>query len=78
MRYRIIPIYYLASHCSPRAATTHWSNLADHFQRGVGDPCPPLLIGLPSSIVTFGEDKGVIAALLEEGAEDWPLDMFEI
>ena len=59
-------------------ATTHWSKLADRVQRGVGNPCPLLLIGLPSSIVTFGEDKGVIAALLEEGAEDWPLDMFEI
>ena len=65
-----MPIYYVASHCSPRAATTHWSNLADHFQRGVGDPCPPLLIGPPSSIVTFGEDPKAIAALIEEGAAE--------
>jgi hypothetical protein len=49
-------------------ATTHWSKLADRVQRGVGNPCPLLLIGLPSAIVTFGEDQGVIAALLEEGA----------
>ncbi len=59
-------------------ATTHWSKLADRVQRGAGKPCPLLSIGPPSSIVAFGEDKGVIAALLEEGAEDWRLDMFEI
>ena len=51
-------------------ATTHWSKLADRVQRGVGNPCPLLLIGLPSAIVTFGEDQGVIAALLEEGAPE--------
>ncbi|MGA3063466.1 MAG: hypothetical protein ABSD90_09600 [Methylocystis sp.] len=70
MRYRIIPIYYVASHCSPRAATTHWSNLADRFQRGVDNPCPSLLIGPPSSIVTFGEDPKTIAVLIEEGAPE--------
>jgi hypothetical protein len=70
VRYRIITIYYVASHCSLRAATTHWSNLADRFQRGVGNPCPPLSIGPPSSIVTFGEDPKTIAALIEEGAPE--------
>jgi len=50
------------------AATTHWRKLADRVQRGVGNPCPLVLIGLPSSIVTFGEDPTVIANLLEEGA----------
>lgn len=50
------------------AATTHWRKLADRVQRGVGNPCPLVLIGLPSSIVTFGEDPAVIANLLEEGA----------
>jgi hypothetical protein len=70
VRYRIIPIYYVASHCSLRAATTHWSNLADRFQRGVDNPCPALLIGPPSSIVTFGEDPKTIAALIEGGAAE--------
>ena len=49
-------------------ATTHWSKLADRVRRGVGNPCPLLLIGLPSSIVTFGEDPNTVAALIEEGA----------
>jgi hypothetical protein len=51
-------------------ATTHWSKLADRVQRGVGNPCPLLLIGLPSSIVTFGEDPKIIEALLAEGASE--------
>ncbi len=37
------------------AATTHWSKLRDRVQRGVGNPCPLVLVGLPSSIVTFDE-----------------------
>ncbi len=34
-------------------ATTHWRKLVDRVQRGVGNPCPLVLIGLPASIVTF-------------------------
>ena len=34
-------------------ATTHWRKLEDRVQRGVGNPCPLLLIGLPISAVTF-------------------------
>jgi hypothetical protein len=34
-------------------ATTHWSKLLARINRGVGNPCPLLLIGLPASIVTF-------------------------
>ena len=37
------------------AATTHWRKLEDRVHRGVGNPCPLLLIGLPSTLVTFGE-----------------------
>jgi Restriction endonuclease BglII len=33
-------------------ATTHWRKLIDRINRGVGNPCPLLLIGLPDSIVT--------------------------
>ncbi|HTK35593.1 MAG TPA: BglII/BstYI family type II restriction endonuclease [Caulobacteraceae bacterium] len=43
------------------AATTHWRKLEDRVHRGVGNPCPLLLIGLPSSIVTFGEALDVQA-----------------
>lgn len=32
-------------------ATTHWSKLIDRVRRGVGNPCPLVLIGLPSSII---------------------------
>jgi hypothetical protein len=34
-------------------ATTHWSKLQDRVARGVGNPCPLLLIGLPPSIVNM-------------------------
>lgn len=37
------------------ASTTHWRKLEDRVKRGVGNPCPLLLIGLPASLVTFGE-----------------------
>ena len=33
-------------------ATTHWSKLEDRVRRGVGNPCPLLLIGLPAEILT--------------------------
>ncbi|SES67173.1 Restriction endonuclease BglII [Nitrosospira multiformis] len=35
------------------AATTHWAKLIHRVERGVGNPCPLLLIGLPASIVQF-------------------------
>jgi Restriction endonuclease BglII len=50
------------------AATTHWRKLDDRIKRGVGNPCPLLLIGLPASIVTFGEDPQEIQSLIEAGA----------
>jgi hypothetical protein len=34
-------------------ATTHWKKLDVRVARGVGNPCPLVLIGLPASIVTF-------------------------
>ncbi|WP_340646406.1 BglII/BstYI family type II restriction endonuclease [Phenylobacterium sp.] len=48
-------------------ATTHWRKLEDRVHRGVGNPCPLLLIGLPASIVSFSEGK---AALREVEAAD--------
>ena len=33
-------------------ATTHWSKLADRVSRGVGNPCPLVLVGLPEAILT--------------------------
>ncbi|NLD36933.1 MAG: restriction endonuclease [Desulfatiglans sp.] len=34
-------------------ATTHWKKLEIRVKRGVGNPCPLLLIGIPGSIVTL-------------------------
>lgn len=50
-------------------ATTHWNKLDDRVRRGVGNPCPLVLIGIPDRVVTFGEDPAVVARLLDEGAE---------
>lgn len=52
------------------AATTHWRKLEDRVNRGVGNPCPLLLIGLPASIVTFNEDPRVVERLIAEGEKD--------
>jgi Restriction endonuclease BglII len=49
------------------AATTHWRKLEDRVQRGVGNPCPLVLIGLPPNIVTFGEAASEVQRLLAEG-----------
>ena len=33
-------------------ATTHWAKLEERVGRGVGNPCPLLLVGLPAAILT--------------------------
>ena len=45
-------------------AQTHWRKLIDRVERGVGNPCPLLLIGMPASIVTF--DPAATIEMLEE------------
>lgn len=50
-------------------ATTHWGKLQDRVQRGVGNPCPLVLVGLPASIVTFGENQLEVQKLINEGEE---------
>lgn len=32
-------------------ATTHWRKLEDRVHRGVGNPCPLLLVGIPKNVV---------------------------
>jgi hypothetical protein len=32
-------------------ATTHWRKLEDRVHRGVGNPCPLLLVGIPKQVV---------------------------
>lgn len=51
------------------AATTHWRKLEDRVRRGVGNPCPLLLIGLPVNIVSFDEPAEVVEELLAEAAK---------
>ncbi len=34
-------------------ATTHWRKLEDRVNRGVGNPCPLLLVGLPKEVITL-------------------------
>ena len=47
-------------------ATTHWRKLEDRIQRGVGNPCPLVLIGLPKGIVTFGEPIETVQEIIAE------------
>jgi hypothetical protein len=49
-------------------STTHWSKLEARVARGVGNPCPLLLIGLPSTIVTI--DTGPVAQLSDDDDGD--------
>jgi Restriction endonuclease BglII len=46
-------------------ATTHWRKLEDRLHRGVGHPCPLVLIGLPDNIVTFDEGERALSEVLE-------------
>ncbi|MEW6159970.1 MAG: BglII/BstYI family type II restriction endonuclease [Verrucomicrobiota bacterium] len=39
-------------------STTHWRKLEERVKRGVGNPCPLLLIGIPKSVVISNEDYG--------------------
>jgi hypothetical protein len=52
------------------AATTHWRKLEDRVLRGVGNPCPLVLVGLPPNIVTFGEAASEVQKLLAEGEQE--------
>lgn len=38
-------------------ATTHWEKLMHRVHRGVGNPCPLILIGLPATMVRFDTAK---------------------
>ena len=41
-------------------ASTHWSKLDERVARGVGNPCPLLLVGLPASVLVDSA-KDVVA-----------------
>jgi hypothetical protein len=51
-------------------ATTHWRKLEERVQRGVGNPCPLVLIGVPDSVVTFGESEAALRPIIEEAQAD--------
>ncbi|OWU84261.1 restriction endonuclease BglII [Oceanicola sp. 22II-s10i] len=39
-------------------STTHWTKLEDRVRRGVGNPCPLVLIGLPMSALSDAPPEG--------------------
>lgn len=49
-------------------ATTHWKKLEDRIHRGLGNPCPLVIVGMSDEIVTFGEGKAALAEV--EAAEE--------
>jgi hypothetical protein len=51
-------------------ATTHWRKLEERVHRGVGNPCPLVLIGLPDSIVTFGEPEAELKSIIAEAQQE--------
>jgi len=51
-------------------ATTHWKKLMDRIARGVGNPCPLLLIGLPASIVTFEVTGADVRTAIQAAGDD--------
>ena len=46
-------------------ATTHWKKLMDRVSRGVGSPCPLLLIGFPIETVKFDAQLPLEASATE-------------
>ncbi len=50
-------------------ATTHWDKLMARVGRGVGNPCPLLLLGLPAGIVRFNVDSRVEEVEVDESIE---------
>ena len=51
-------------------ATTHWRKLEDRVHRGVGNPCPLVLIGLPDTVVTFHEGQEALNEVLRDEDSD--------
>lgn len=51
-------------------ATTHWRKLDDRVHRGVGNPCPLVLIGLPEGLVTFHEGRKALDEILKDDEEN--------
>lgn len=47
-------------------ATTHWRKLEDRLHRGVGNPCPLVLIGIPDNVVVFNEPEAGLDLALSE------------
>lgn len=55
-------------------ATTHWRKLNDRIMRGVGNPCPLVTIGLPDTIVSFGEDPATLQPIINSVSDEGPDD----
>lgn len=50
-------------------STTHWGKLQDRVSRGVGNPCPLILIGLPAAIISFPSSPMSIDADADDEAD---------
>lgn len=51
-------------------ATTHWRKLEERVRRGVGNPCPLVLIGLPDNIVSFDDGREALAEIQAVAADE--------
>ena len=49
-------------------ATTHWDKLIARIDRGVGNPCPLVLIGLPAAMIRF--DSAAVELLDDSAAAE--------
>ena len=52
-------------------ATTHWRKLMDRVQRGVGNPCPLIFLGIPAQVISFPtESDRTVADAIQAAAEE--------
>ena len=58
-------------------ATTHWRKLEERVSRGVGNPCPLVLIGLPDQIITFGESEKAVKEIIANAVANESLEDIE-
>ena len=52
-------------------STTHWEKLEDRVARGVGNPCPLVLIGLPPSVIADRPVQRDVHDLFSDAASEF-------
>ena len=53
-----------------RALDELHARTTDRVKRGVGNPCPLLLIGIPSSVISFDEPEEIVQNLIKESSSE--------